>query len=205
MISQGYEIDTPITFLTSPNSIVSCDGTDYDDDVDDDDIDVQNDVSHLSSCEDAVDLVYPLHVAEAGIKGYSGNDYKEKQAMRVINILVKNGADCMLGCGDVLILNAEGYKRILFKDSWPRNTVLHIAMHLKKYDTTNSDKCMDAVRIKLLQDLNISKTKDDLQDKSTDYLLLMDLAFEYDIKPLILISVATLKKRLKLKTSKRYY
>jgi len=121
-----------------------------------------------------IKLAFPLHIAIVCLY-HSAIKYpypSTEKALRIIEILLKNGARWDNGCGDVVTLNAEGYKWVLFRANYPNNLALHLAMYLKKHLGSNgSHKLMDK-GIKLLQDASIKdkKTKENTKPKTTPVL-----------------------------------
>ena len=115
----------------------------------------------ITSDEDhSARVAYPLHVAivclyHAAIKSKESGQYKQTQAMKIIEILLENGSE-QWGCGNVLTLNVENYRWLLFHEDYPYNLPVHLAIFLKKHtnDTNGSHAVIDE-GIRLLQ--NASK------------------------------------------------
>lgn len=167
LIDNGYDLNLP---LLGENEIDFYDITDKKNEPG------SEQLVALADGDQFMQLAFPLHIAivclyHSAIK-YPSPSREEHEAIRIIEILLKNGARWDNGCGDIVTLNAEGFDWVQFRAAYPNNLALHLAMDLKKYLGRNgSHKLMDK-GIKLLQDASIKdkKAKETTKPKITSVL-----------------------------------
>ena len=118
-------------------------------------------------------IAYPLHLAIIALynsaKPGNYNHRSIEKSLEIVKILIRNGADCNLGCKGLMVLNVENYKKgpdykiVYVTDS---SLPMHLAMSLKKYGGIRADEKMDEV-ITLLQKAMKKKNENRAKSRST--------------------------------------
>lgn len=162
LIDQGYDINLPL-FEDAMKAY---------DDIDEESLGSEEIIA-LSSSPGAVTMAYPLHVAVVRLYHVAAkarsDEYGLNQALKIIDILLDSGALWWKGCGEVLVLNTRDYISVSFREEWPENQALHLAMFLKNHERFRSNYYMD-VAIKKLQDASTKAKKQPSSLKTTTVL-----------------------------------
>lgn len=130
--------------------------------------------------EDEDGFTWPLHVAIVALYHAVKKDcygrHTVPQALKVIDILIANGAAIDSCSGDILLMNIQGYNWHCFREEYPLNQAVHLAIFFKKrlwrIKENETNKYLDIAIAKLqqAQQKNKAKQKQPLHLKTTTVL-----------------------------------
>ncbi|CAM9580478.1 unnamed protein product, partial [Heterosigma akashiwo] len=111
----------------------------------------------------------PLHVAIVALyhaikkDGYAR--HLVPQALKVIQILIDNGANVDLGSGNILLTNVQGYYYKDFEEEPPHNQAVHLALFLKNFPWSSNQNETAQYLDKAISMLQKAKEKKEAQKK----------------------------------------